>query len=230
MPAIIPHAHARHAFPAVVVADGDARKKQTQPERRRPADYAAPRRAMIESVSSFIIPVRGERVILAADLAALYGVPPRRLNEQVRRNAARFPEDFAFALSKIEFARLRRAGVVGTDGRTALRSQNAILKRGQHAKYPPLAFTEHGAIMAANVLNSPEAIAMGVYVVRAFVQLRRKLATDAEVLKRLAEIDRTLIGQDEALKILWRKLQPLLAPPPEPPRRRIGFHAGDQGA
>lgn len=185
---------------------------------------------MIENVSSFIIPLRGERVILAADLAALYAVTARRLNEQVRRNAARFPDDFVFALTKIEFARLRRAGVVGTDGRTALRSQNATLKRGQHAKYPPLAFTEHGAIMAANVLNSPEAIAMGVYVVRAFVRLRRKLATDAEVLKRLAEIDRTLIGHDEALKILWRKLQPLLAPPPEPPRRRIGFHTSDSGA
>lgn len=182
---------------------------------------------MIETVSSFIIPVRGERVILAADLAALYGVPTHRLNEQVRRNAARFPEDFVLALTKGEFARLRRVGVVGSDGRAALTSQIASLKRGQHAKYPPLAFTEHGAIMAANILSSPEAIAMGVYVVRAFVQLRRKVATDAEVLKRLAEIDRTLIGHDEALKILWAKLQPLLAPPPEPPRRRIGFHRGD---
>lgn len=187
-------------------------------------------RAMIETVSSFIVPVRGERVILAADLATLYGVPTHRLNEQVRRNAARFPADFVFALTKGEFARLRRAGVVGSDGRAALRSQNAILKRGQHAKYLPLAFTEHGAIMAANVLNSPEAIAMSVYVVRAFVQLRRKLATDAEVLRRLAEIDRTLIGHDEALKVLWGKLQPLLAPPPEPPRRRIGFHQGADGA
>lgn len=179
---------------------------------------------MIEAIAPLILPLRGERVILAGDLAALYGVATGRLNEQVKRNGPRFPADFVFALTKEEFSRLRHTGLVGTDGRAALRSQNAILKRGQHAKYPPLAFTEHGAIMAANVLNSPEAVAVGVYVVRAFVRLRQQIAGNAGVLKRLAEIDKTLIEHDEALKIVWRQLQPLLAPPPEPPRRRIGFN------
>ena len=97
------------------------------------------------------------------------------------------------------------------------------LKHGRHAKYPPYAFTEHGAIMAANVLNSPEAVAMSVYVVRAFVQMRERLAANAAILKRLAEIDKTLLEHDQTLRIVWQKLQPLLEPPPELPRRRIGF-------
>ena len=111
------------------------------------------------------------------------------------------------------------------DGRTALRSQIATLKRGQHVKYPPLAFTEHGAIMAANVLNSPEAVAMSVYVVRAFVQMREHLAANAAILKRLAEIDQTLLKHDQSLQVIWNKLQPLLQPPPESgtPKRQIGF-------
>ena len=124
-----------------------------------------------------------------------------------------------------ECVKIRRRTALA-DGRLALRSQIATLKRGQHVKYPPLAFTEHGAIMAANVLNSPEAVAMGVYVVRAFVQLREHLAANAAILKRLAEIDQTLLQHDQSLKIIWNKLQPLLQPPPESTKlkRRIGFH------
>ncbi len=178
---------------------------------------------MVDTVAPLILSVRGERVILAGDLAILFGVPTRQLNQQVLRNAARFPKDFVFRLTKEEFERLQRCGQLRADGRAALRSQNVILKRGQHAKYPPLAFTEHGAIMAANVLNSREAIAMGVYVVRAFLRFRRQVAENTAILRRLAEIDKTLIEHDAALKILWGRLQPLLAPPPEPPRRRIGF-------
>ena len=93
----------------------------------------------------------------------------------------------------------------------------------------PHAFTEHGAIMAATVLNSPEAIAMSVYVVRAFVQMREQLAANAAILKRLAEIDKTLLEHDSALRSIWTKLQPQLAPPPEPSRRRIqGFNPNDE--
>lgn len=94
-----------------------------------------------------ILTLRGQKVILAADLAELYGVPTRRLNEQVKRNADRFPEDFVFQLTLEEFAELQAQGAVTADGRVALRSQIATLKRGQHAKYMPYAFTEHGAIM-----------------------------------------------------------------------------------
>jgi hypothetical protein len=93
--------------------------------------------------------------------------------------------------------------------------------------YRPWAFTEHGAVMAANVLRSPRAVEMSVYVVRAFVRIREELAANATILKRLAEIDRTLLEHDSALRTLWQRLQPLLAPPPEPPRRRMGFHAGN---
>jgi hypothetical protein len=186
-------------------------------------------------IESLILTLRGQKVILAADLAEIYGVPTRRLNEQVKRNADRFPEDFFFPLSAGEFAGLQTQGTVTADGRTALRSQIATLKRGQHAKYPPHAFTEHGAIMAAMILNSPEAVAMSVFVVRAFMQMREQLAANAAILKRLAEIDKTLLEHDSALRTIWTKLQPLLTPPappapsPEPPRRRIkGFNPKDE--
>jgi hypothetical protein len=179
--------------------------------------------------------IRGERVILAADLAALYGVETRAIIQAVKRNADRFPPDFCFQLEPEEFTSLKSQGIIASDGRAALRSQivilntpalrsqNATFKRGRHAKYPPYGFTEHGAIMAANVLNSPEAVAMSVYVVRAFVQMRERLVANAAILKRLAEIDKTLLEHDQTLRIVWQKLQPLLQPPPETPRRRIGF-------
>jgi hypothetical protein len=102
-------------------------------------------------------------------------------------------------------------------------------KRHRGAAYRPIAFTEHGAIMAATVLNSPEAVAMSVFVVRAFMQMREQLAANAAILKRLAEIDKTLLEHDRGLRTIWTKLQPLLAPPPEPPRKRIkGFNPNDE--
>lgn len=203
-------------------------------------------------IESLILTIRGERVILAADLAAIYGVETRALPQAVKRNADRFPADFSFQLLPEEFAELKSQGVIASDGRAALRSQivilknpsvrsqsvtldapplrsqNATLKRGRHAKYPPYAFTEHGALMAANVLNSPEAVAMSVYVVRAFVQMREHLAANAAILKRLAEIDKTLLEHDQGLRTIWQKLQPLLQPPPQQPKRRIGFHQENQ--
>jgi hypothetical protein len=99
------------------------------------------------------------------------------------------------------------------------------LEKGTHHRYLPYAFTEHGAIMAANVLNSPQAVAMSVYVVRAFIQQREVLAANASLLKRLAEIDKTLLLHDSALRDIYQRLQPLLQPAPEPPRKKIGFHA-----
>jgi phage regulator Rha-like protein len=179
------------------------------------------------TIEEVILSIRDQRVILAGDLAAVYGVETRRLNEQVRRNAARFPADFVFQLSKQEFEQLVSRSVILADGRAALRSQNATLKRGQHIKFPPYAFTEHGAIMAAMVLNSPEALAMSVYVVRAFIQMREHLASNAAILKRLAEIDKTLLQHDASLRDIYHKLLPLLQPSPEPPKRRIGFTSED---
>ena len=155
--------------------------------------------------------IRGQRVLLDSDLAAIYGVPISRLNEAIKRNRDRFPADFLFHLTQEEFA--------------SLRSQIAILKpgRGQHRKYLPFAFTEHGALQAANVLKSKRAVAMSVYVIRAFIQMREQIATSATILKRLAEMDKTLLEHDDALRVIWRELQPLLTPPVAPPKPRIGF-------
>ena len=162
-------------------------------------------------VSSKILVLRNQKVILDTDLADLYGVTVKRLNEQLKRNLQRFPPDFLFTLTRVEYQNLR--------------SQNAT-SRSAHGgrRYLPYAFTEHGAIMAATILNSPNAVAMSVFVVRAFMQMREQLAANAAILKRLAEIDKTLLEHDSALRTIWTKLQPLLAPPPEKPRRRIGFN------
>ncbi len=180
------------------------------------------------SIETVILTVRRQRVILAADLAAIYGVETRRLNEQVKRNSGRFPGDFVFQITRDEFDALRSQNAILADGRVALRSQNAILEAGRHTKYLPLAFTEHGAIMAAMVLNSQQAVAMSVYVVRAFTRMREQLVANAIVLKRLAEIDKTLLQHDTALRDIYHKLLPLLQPAPTPPKRRIGFIPDDK--
>jgi hypothetical protein len=180
-----------------------------------------------QTIEQLILRIRDRRVILAGDLASVYGVETRRLNEQVQRNAGRFPHDFVFQLTRPEFEALRVGGVVSAAGRSALASQNAILKRGRHVKFLPFAFTEHGAIMAAMVLNSQKALAMSVYVVRAFVGMRERLAANEMIVKRLAEIDRTLLQHDASLRDIYRKLLPLLQPAPESPKRRIGFVSSD---
>jgi hypothetical protein len=159
-----------------------------------------------------ILTIRGQKVVLDSDLASVYGVTTKRLNEQLRRNRQRFPDDFAFQLTAGEFE--------------SLRSQIATSSRKHRGKaYRPWAFTEHGALQAANILRSDRAIAMSVYVIRAFIEQREKLAANAAILKRLAEIDRTLLEHDTALREIYQKLLPLLAPPPETPRKQIGFHA-----
>ena len=166
----------------------------------------------VEPIVPLIQTIRGQRVILAADLAKLFGVPTKRLNEQVRRNRAKFPSDFAFQLTAAEL-----------DAWQISRSQIATLKHGYNIKYRPYAFTEHGALMAANVLNSPKAVAMSVYIVRAFVQQRDALAANDAILKRLAEIDQTLLQHNSALRDIYQKLMPLLRPPPDDPKPKIGF-------
>ena len=154
--------------------------------------------------------VRGQRVILDADLARIYGVSTSRFNEAVKRNIKRFPDDFLFRLTAEE--------------PSSLISQNAISNEGRGGRRTlPYAFTEHGALQAANILNSPKAVAMGIYVIRAFVRLREELAANAELEKRLANIENTLTTHDTALRDLIARIRPLLLPPPEPPKRKIGF-------
>lgn len=170
---------------------------------------------IIPDVDGIIRTVRNQRVILDSDLAALYAVPTFRFNEAVKRNKERFPEDFRFQLSKEEA--------------DALTSQIAILKpgRGQHRKYLPWVFTEHGALMAANILSSPQAVAMSIYVIRAFIRLREEFTANTTLEKRLATIEKTLLTHDSALRDVIQKIRPLLLPPPVPPRKRIGFHSKD---
>lgn len=175
--------------------------------------------------------MRDQKVVLDVDLAAVYGVTTKRLNEQFRRNRKRFPKDFAFQLTPQEYEILRSQFATlkrGQERGIVNWSQTATLKlgRGQHRKYRPWAFTEHGALQVANILRSDRAIAMSVYVIRAFIELREKVATNTAILKRLAEIDKTLLLHDSALRDIYQKLLPLLSPPPESSRRQIGFSAG----
>lgn len=164
-------------------------------------------------IESLILTIRGRKVMIDADLADLYGVPTKALNQAIKRNADRFPEDFLFQLTKEE--------------KTEVVTNCDHLARLKFSPKLPIAFTEHGAIMAATVLNSPPAVKMSVYVVRAFIQMREHLAANAAILKRLAEIDKTLLEHDHALGAIWHKLQPLLQPPPDPPKRRLGFRKDD---
>jgi hypothetical protein len=185
-----------------------------------------------DPLSGRIFTIRGQRVILDTDLARLYGTTTKRFNEAFKRNESRFPKDFAFQLSQKEAATMRSQFVtssleiVGGKSEASMWSQIATTSRPQRRRLSnlPWAFTEHGAVMAANVLRSPKAVEMSVYVVRAFIAQRELLATNATILKRLAEIDKTLLEHNSALLSLWRKLQPLLAPIPERARREIGFH------
>ena len=183
-----------------------------------------------ESLEPLILVIRNQRVILDADLARLYGVTTKRFNEAFKRNRQRFPDDFAFQLITTEFNNLRsqiatsssqRAGSLESD-RNRLQSVT-----GSHGgrRYLPWAFTEHGAVMAANILRSEQAVHMSVFVVRAFVRLREHIAANQAILKRLAEIDRTLLQHDSALLDLYEKLLPLLQPLPDHPKRRIGFQS-----
>jgi hypothetical protein len=167
--------------------------------------------AALPELAERIAHARGRPVILDADLAAVYGVEIRTLNQAVKRNEARFPEDFAFRLTLEEAKEL-----------WSLRSQNVILKRGQHVKYGPLAFTEHGAIMAASILNSPRAVEMSVFVVRAFVHLRDLARSHAEIARHLDRLERRVTSHDADLKQVFAALRQLLEPP-APSSRRIGF-------
>lgn len=189
----------------------------------------------IELLEPLIFTVRRQRVMLDADLARLYGVGTTRFNEAFKRNRRRFPEDFAFQLSPLEFADLRSRLATSSSQRADLKDKifnssqfatSSATRRGR--TYRPWAFTEHGALMAANILRSEQAVRMSVYVIRAFVRLREEISANSAILRRLAEIDRTLLQQDTALRDIYRKLLPLLQPPPDPPKRGIGFHIGDE--
>jgi hypothetical protein len=174
--------------------------------------------ARVEGIRSLIRTIRGQKVILDADLARIFGVQTFRFNEAVKRNRDRFPDDFMFQLTREEYGNLI--------------SQIAISSSHGGRRKLPYAFTEHGAIMAANVLNSPPAVRMSVFVVRAFVQMRELLGGTKELARQLAALEKKLTarldGHEAAIVEVLRRVMDILDPPPlpEPPRREIGFHVG----
>ena len=165
----------------------------------------------VGKIEKRILLIRGEKVIVDADLAQFYGVPTKRLNEQVKRNKDRFPQDFMFRLSSEEKSEL----VANCD-------HLEILK---YSKGLPYAFTEHGAIMAASVLKSQKAIEVSIYIVRAFVRIRRVISEHKEISSRIAEIEHHLADHDEQIIELIAAIKQLIKPDPPPRKRRIGFHA-----
>jgi len=158
-----------------------------------------------ERIERSILLIRGHKVMFDSDLAELYGVSTKRLNQQVKRNSDRFPEDFMFQLSAEEFANLR--------------SQFATASWGGR-RTPPYAFTEHGAVMLASVLNSPVAVRASIEVVRAFVRLRQMLASHEDLARKLAVLEKKY---DAQFKVVFDAIRQLMTPP-TPQQRRIGFH------
>ena len=164
---------------------------------------------LAKRVESRILLVRGLRVILDSDLAELYGVEVKRLNEQVKRNAGRFPRDFVMRLSVEEATNLRSQIVTSSSSHGGRR-------------YLPYAFTEHGAIMAASVLNSERAVEMSIFVVRAFVRMREALATNRQIMSKLAELEHRVESHDSNIQELIEAIRELMEPQPAS-GRRIGF-------
>jgi ORF6N domain-containing protein len=162
-----------------------------------------------ERIERSILLIRGERVILDADLASLYCVSTKAFNQAVKRNAARFPADFCFQLAKDEADEVFR-----------LRSQSVTLKRGQHRKYLPFVFTEQGVAMLSSVLRSERAVQVNIEIMRAFVRLRQMLASNAELARKLEALEKKY---DTQFKVVFDAIRELMSPP-EPKRREIGFH------
>ena len=161
-----------------------------------------------EVIMNKIFVIRRQKVMLDNDLSELYGVETKRLKEQVRRNINRFPEDFMFELTREEYQ--------------SLRSQNATLKRGQHSKYIPFAFTEHGVLMLSNVLKSERAIQVSIQIIRIFTKLREMLLTHKDILLKLEKIEKKVIDHDEKIRLIFEYLKKMLTQS-EKPRKRIGF-------
>ncbi|MGH8093142.1 MAG: ORF6N domain-containing protein [Chthoniobacterales bacterium] len=185
-----------------------------------------------EAVERLILTIRDQKVILDGDLAALYGVTTKRLNEQFRRNRKRFPKDFAFQLTTPELADMR-SQIATSSPDKSLRSQNATLKlgRGQHRKYRPYAFTEHGPrAVQMSVFESPAVASHPLRLIRAFVKMRVTLLGTRELAKKLAKLEKQLTGRldthEVAVVHVLQELMQILnppPPPPAPPKRRIGF-------
>jgi hypothetical protein len=159
-----------------------------------------------ENIAQLVLFIRGEKVILDRDLAGLYGVTTRALNQAVKRNAARFPADFMFQLTKSEYE--------------ASRSQFVTLKRGQNVKYLPYAFTEQGVAMLSSVLRSSRAVEVNIAIMRTFVQLRRLMETNRDLARKIEALEKKY---DQQFAVVFAAIKELVTPP-APPRKQIGFH------
>jgi len=188
----------------------------------------------IEQIDGMIRTIRGARVMLDRDLAKIYGVPTKAFNQAVKRNRQRFPEDFMFRLT-LEEAKVLQASrsQTATSSRLTdpLRSQTVTSSQRGGPRYLPYAFTEYGALMAANILNSARAVQMSIFVVRAFAKMREALRGTPELARKLSELERKLTDRldvhEAAIVQVLREVMQILNPPPEPKpatRRRIGFH------
>ncbi len=184
-----------------------------------------------ERIESRILVLRGQRVILDADLAAIYEVPTKRLIEQMKRNADKFPEDFVFQITWEEYTQIRLAKNVtlSAEGVADMWSQNATgSSKSRSARNLPFAFTEYGAIQAANVLKSPAATRMGIAVVRAFVQLRALMVDHKTLRAKLAELDARVGAHDEQLAAIVEAIRELAVPVEPANKRKIGYHVGNR--
>jgi ORF6N domain len=181
-----------------------------------------------EAIDKLIREIRGQKVILDSDLAALYGVSTKRLNEQFRRNRSRFPEDFAFQLTAEETGSLRSQIATGSLSIRRMRSQIATASK-RNIRYRPYVFTEHGALQAANILNSARAVQMSVFVIRAFVKMRETLLGTRELARKLAALEKQLTSRldshEAAIVHVLQRVMDVIDPPalPPPPKPRIGF-------
>ena len=183
----------------------------------------------IERIHKAIYLIRRQKVILDRDLAALYEVPTRVLKQAVKRHADRFPKDFMFVLSPKEFANWRSQFVTSNADRAEfLRSQSVTSKTDPRGgtQYPPMAFTEQGVAMLSSVLNSERAIQVNIAIMRTFTQLRRMLASNTELARKLADLEKRY---DAQFKVVFDAIRKLMTPP-EPPRKQIGFHVKEKRA
>ena len=177
-----------------------------------------------EKIAPLVHYLRHEKVILDSDLAELYGVGTKVLNQAVQRNLDRFPTDFMFQLTDHEMENLRSPIVTANDAESgSLRSQIVTLKRGQHRKYLPYAFTEQGVAMLSSVLRSPRAVQVNIAIMRTFVQLRRLMDTNALLAEKIEALEEKYAGHDQQFQLVFDAIKQLIATPPRP-AREIGFH------
>jgi len=172
----------------------------------------------VEVIATKILLIRGKRVMWDRDLAMLYGVPVKVLNQAVKRNLKRFPNDFMYQLTKQEVANLRSQFATSSS-----RSQFVTLKQGQNIKYLPYVFTQEGVAMLSGILNSERAIQVNILIMRAFVKLRRLLLSHKELAIKLEALEKKYTNHDEKIKKIFEAIRQLMLPPEEP-KRRIGFH------